>query len=123
MTNHNNAKNILGTKLEPCCFDPKTGFFRDGSCNTNHQDYGKHLVCAILTDEFLKFSKNQGNDLITPMPQYNFPGLKAGDKWCLCVSRFKEAIEADVAPKIMPKSTHEECLKEIDLETLKKYFA
>ena len=119
IANDNEAKNILGTKLESCCFEPKTGFYRDGFCNTDHNDHGRHVVCAIMTDEFLEFSKKMGNDLITPIPEYNFPGLKAGDKWCLCVLRWKEALENEVAPKVILKSCHKKCLDYVSIENLK----
>jgi len=87
-------KNVLGTDLQTCCFEPKTGFYRDGYCKTGSDDVGTHVVCAIMTQEFLEFSKSKGNDLITPIAYYQFPGLKPGDKWCLCVSRWKEAYES-----------------------------
>ena len=82
-------KNVLGTELQPCGVAPKTGFFRDGSCNTDDQDRGLHTVCAVVSDEFLQYSKDQGNDLVTPIKEFGFPGLKAGDRWCLCASRWK----------------------------------
>jgi len=119
IANDNEAKNILGTKLESCCFEPKTGFYRDGFCNTDHNDHGRHVVCAIMTDEFLEFSKKMGNDLITPIPEYNFPGLKAGDKWCLCILRWKEALENEVAPKVILESCHQKCLDYVSIENLK----
>ena len=92
------TRNILGTELQSCCTEPMTGFFRDGYCNTNQMDQGTHVVCAIMTDEFLEFTKSRGNDLSTPRPEFQFPGLKAGDGWCLCAMRWKEAYEAGVAP-------------------------
>jgi uncharacterized protein (DUF2237 family) len=116
-----NAKNVLGTKLESCCFDPLTGYFRDGFCHTNFQDVGTHVVCAQITDEFLQFTLSRGNDLITPAPHYNFKGLKAGDFWCLCAMRWLEAHEAGVAPQIKLESTNSKTLDYIDLKTLKKY--
>ncbi len=115
------AKNILGTELQSCSTSPMTGFFRDGCCNTNLFDQGTHVVCAIVTDEFLQFSLDQGNDLITPRPEHNFPGLKAGDNWCLCASRWKEAYEAGVAPPIKPNSTHQKSLEFIDIDILKQH--
>lgn len=115
------AKNIVGTKLQSCCTDPITGFFRDGYCNTNQMDQGTHVVCAVVTDEFLEFTKSRGNDLSTPRPDYQFPGLKAGDRWCLCALRWKEAYEAGVAPPIKPEATHEKTLKFIDLSVLKEH--
>jgi len=116
------VKNILGTPLELCCADPKTGFFRDGFCHTNYQDEGAHVVCAIMTEEFLAFSKSRGNDLSTPRPEFNFPGLKDGDSWCLCALRWKEAYEADYAPKINPKATHERALEYVNLEDLEMHY-
>ena len=116
------AKNILGGELESCCTDPMTGFLRDGYCNTNQMDQGTHVVCAIITEEFLAFTKSRGNDLITPRPEYQFPGLKAGDGWCLCALRWKEAFSAGVAPPIKPASTHEKVLEFINREDLEKYY-
>ncbi|MFT6387880.1 MAG: hypothetical protein ACJAUP_001252 [Cellvibrionaceae bacterium] len=115
------ASNILGTELQNCSINPMTGFLRDGCCNTNHHDRGTHVVCAIVTDEFLQFSLNRGNDLITPHPEYDFPGLKAGDSWCLCASRWKEAYEAGVAPPINPSSTHQKTLELINIDILKQH--
>ncbi len=111
-------KNVLGGKLECCCTNPMTGFFRDGFCRTDEHDYGRHVVCAIVTDDFLKFSRAMGNDLITPRPEYRFPGLKHGDKWCLCAIRWKEAFDAGVAPKVILKSTHEAALRYVSLKAL-----
>jgi len=123
IANDNEAKNVLGTKLELCCFEPKTGFYRDGFCNTDHNDRGRHIICAIMTDEFLEFSKKMGNDLITPVPEYNFVGLKAGDKWCLCILRWIEALKNKVAPKVVPRvvleSCHQKCLEYVSIEELK----
>ncbi|MGH1486124.1 MAG: DUF2237 family protein [Cellvibrionaceae bacterium] len=125
MTKNNNvtsfAKNILGTPLENCCSDPITGFFRDGYCNTNQQDTGRHLVCVIVTDEFLEFSYKRGNDLITPRPEYGFPGLKSGDGWCLCADRWFEAYKENAAPSVNLLATHEKALDIIPLDALKKY--
>ena len=115
------AKNILGTDLQDCCLDPVTGFFRDGSCDTCDEDLGMHTVCAQMTDEFLIFSKEKGNDLSTPREEFDFPGLKSGDRWCLCLPRWLEALEAGVAPKILPRSTHESALNHVPLEVLEKY--
>lgn len=115
------AKNVLGGNLEPCSFDPVTGFYRDGCCNTGAGDVGLHLVCAIMTDEFLRFSKSRGNDLSTPNPLYQFAGLKAGDRWCLCVERWKEALEADAAPQVVLAATHISALEFVDLEDLASY--
>ena len=115
-------KNILGSDLKSCCNDPVTGFFRDGYCNTHQVDRGTHVVCAVVTDEFLAFSKSRGNDLITPRPEYQFPGLKAGDGWCLCALRWKEAYEAGVAPPIKPEATHEKALELINREALEQCY-
>jgi len=114
-------KNVLGSPLELCCDEPKTGFFRDGFCHTNNQDHGAHVVCAVMTDEFLAFSKAQGNDLSTPRPNYGFPGLKDGDGWCLCALRWQEAYEAGHAPKVKLASTHQRALEYVSLEALKEY--
>jgi len=114
-------KNVYGEELQNCCLDPLTGYFRDGFCKTNNQDIGTHVVCAKITDEFLNFTLSRGNDLISPAPQYNFRGLKAGDFWCLCALRWLEAHEAGKAPKINLKATNQKVLEYIDLETLEKY--
>lgn len=114
-------KNVLGTDLCSCCFEPKTGFYRDGFCKTGAEDYGTHVVCAVITDEFLSFTKSKGNDLSTPIPQWSFPGLKAGDKWCLCIMRWLEAVKAGKAPKIVLKATHEKALEYTSLAVLKQY--
>ena len=115
------ARNVLGQPLVACSFDPLTGFFRDGCCKTGPEDVGSHLVCAIVTDDFLAFSAARGNDLSTPRPQWSFPGLSSGDQWCLCVNRWVEAHKAGCAPKIRLESTHINSLQVIDLETLKQY--
>lgn len=115
------AKNVEGNPLETCCTSPMTGFYRNGCCDTGAQDRGLHLVCATMTAEFLAFSKNRGNDLTTPMPMYNFPGLKPGDKWCLCVSRWKEALDAGFATPIDLAATHEKTLEYIRLEVLQEH--
>lgn len=112
------AKNILGEPLELCCTAPQTGFYRDGFCHTGPQDRGSHTVCAIMTAEFLTFTKGRGNDLSTPRPEYMFPGLKPGDGWCLCAARWKEALEADVAPPIKPQASHEKALEYVSLADL-----
>lgn len=111
-------KNIFGEKLECCCTNPLTGFYRDGFCGTDSFDAGTHVVCAIVTKEFLEFSLSKGNDLITPKPHYNFPGLKPGNKWCLCALRWKEAFEAGVAPKVILEATAEDVLQYIDMQDL-----
>ncbi|NBV00846.1 MAG: DUF2237 domain-containing protein [Burkholderiaceae bacterium] len=115
------ARNVLGEPLSPCSFEPLTGFYRDGCCKTGPDDVGSHLVCAIMSDEFLQFSYQRGNDLITPRPEWRFPGLQAGDQWCLCLSRWLEALEAGCAPKIKLESTHIKSLERVDLDTLKRY--
>lgn len=115
------AKNVLGTDLQTCSLDPMTGFYRDGCCNTGMEDEGMHTVCAVMTDEFLRFSKSRGNDLSTPMQMYGFPGLKAGDRWCLCALRWKEAFEADMAPQVVLEATHMSVLEFVDLEDLQKH--
>lgn len=111
-------KNIFGEPLQPCCSNPLTGYFRDGFCRTDTSDQGSHTVCAIVTEEFLDYSKNKGNDLTTPMPMYDFPGLKPGDKWCLCALRWKEAFEAGVAPKVVLEATNEKTLEYININDL-----
>lgn len=115
------AKNVLGTELEPCCFDPLTGFYRDGFCKTGGTDYGVHTVCAEMTDEFLQFSVAAGNDLVTAVPEYHFPGLKPGDRWCLCVQRWTEALQAGAAPRVVLESTHMSSLEFASLEDLKSH--
>ena len=115
------ATNVLGKKLELCCTDPMTGFFRNGVCETGSQDLGTHVVCAQVTEEFLAFTKARGNNLSTPVPSYNFPGLKPGDKWCLCVSRWKEALDAGAAPPIVLSATHEAALSVVPLEVLQEH--
>ncbi len=113
--------NVLGGKLTPCCKFPMTGFYRDGSCNTGKEDVGQHTVCIRVTDDFLKFSRMAGNDLSTPVPEYDFPGLIAGDQWCLCALRWQEAFENGCAPYVVLSSTHAAALKFIRLEDLKKF--
>jgi uncharacterized protein (DUF2237 family) len=115
------AKNVLGTPLEDCSTDPITGFFRDGCCNTGPEDVGLHTLCAEMTDDFLAFSKSRGNDLSTPNPMFQFPGLKAGDRWCLCVLRWKEAYEAGKAPGVNLNATHMSVLEFVDLEQLQEH--
>lgn len=115
------AKNVLGGPLEPCSFKPMTGFFRDGCCNTDENDFGSHTVCAVLTDEFLMFSRSRGNDLSTPRPEFDFPGLRAGDRWCLCAARWREAYEAGQAPKVILVSTHEAALRYASIEAFQKH--
>ena len=115
------AKNVLGQELKPCSTDPMTGFFRNGCCETSHEDFGMHTVCAVMTADFLAFSKSVGNDLSTPQPEYGFAGLKPGDRWCLCAPRWKEALDAGAAPRVVLESTHEETLAIVPLGVLKDY--
>ncbi|MEO1403001.1 MAG: DUF2237 domain-containing protein [Cyanobacteria bacterium J06635_1] len=115
------AKNVLGEPLQVCCTSPMTGFYRDGVCNTGPNDAGVHVVCAQVTEEFLAYTQAQGNDLSTPMPMFNFPGLKPGDGWCLCATRWKEALDAGTAPPIVLAATHEAALKYVPLEVLKEH--
>jgi hypothetical protein len=112
--------NVLDGELQPCSFDPMTGFFRDGCCNTNALDVGSHTVCTYMTGEFLAFSKKQGNDLTTPKPEFGFEGLTPGDKWCLCATRWLEAENEGCAPKVSLASTHKSALDIIPIELLKK---
>ncbi|MEM6328891.1 MAG: DUF2237 domain-containing protein [Planctomycetota bacterium] len=115
------AKNVLGTDLQPCSTDPMTGYYRDGCCNTGGGDAGVHTVCAAMTEAFLRFSVSRGNDLVTPIPAYQFPGLKPGDRWCLCASRWKEAYDAGVAPRVVLASCHVSTLEFATLEELKEH--
>jgi uncharacterized protein (DUF2237 family) len=115
------AKNVLGMDLLTCCTSPMTGFYRNGCCDSGAEDVGLHLVCAQMTAEFLAFTKAQGNDLSTPIPMFNFPGLKPGDKWCLCVSRWLEALQAGTAPPIILESTHQNTLRYVPLEVLQEH--
>jgi uncharacterized protein (DUF2237 family) len=114
-------KNVFGGPLDICCTNPKTGYFRDGLCRNVLHDVGTHTVCAIMTDEFLQFSASRGNDLITPIKHYQFPGLKAGDRWCLCITRWIQAEKSNKAPKIILEATHEKSLEYVELDTLVKY--
>ncbi|MBW4681663.1 MAG: DUF2237 domain-containing protein [Microcoleus vaginatus WJT46-NPBG5] len=114
------ASNVLGGKLETCCTSPITGFYRDGKCNTGGGDMGAHVVCAQMTEEFLNYTKSRGNDLSTPVPAFNFPGLKPGDRWCLCASRWKEALDAGVAPPVVLPATHASALEYASLNELKQ---
>jgi uncharacterized protein (DUF2237 family) len=111
-------KNVLGTSLIGCCTDPMTGYYRDGICRTGPTDTGRHVVCAIMTDEFLTFTKSRGNDLSTPRPEYQFPGLRAGDGWCLCALRWKEAYAAGVAPPVKLEATNQRALEYVPFEAL-----
>jgi hypothetical protein len=116
-------RNVLGTELEPCSFDPLTGFTRNGCCDAHGEDVGVHLVCVVMTDEFLEFSAERGNDLSTPMPQYGFAGLKAGDRWCLCAPRWQEAYEAGAAPAVHLEATHAGAIEWCSLEALRAHAA
>ncbi len=115
------VKNVLGEKLVSCSTDPMTGFYRDGCCNTGPKDNGTHTVCARMTQDFLDFTKSKGNDLSTPRPKWNFPGLKAGDYWCLCVLRWLEAHVKDTAPPLLLEATHEKTLEYVPLASLRSY--
>jgi uncharacterized protein len=113
--------NVLGGELIPCSYDPLTGFFRDGCCNTSDEDAGTHVVCAKVTQAFLDFSLSRGNDLVTPRPEHRFAGLKAGDRWCLCALRWLEAFQAGVAPHVVLESTHQKALAYVTLEQLREF--
>ncbi len=113
--------NVLGTELRACSFDPLTGFFRDGCCSTGPEDRGSHVVCARMTAEFLAFTRSRGNDLQTPRPEYRFPGLRPGDRWCLCVTRWKEALLAGVAPPVWLEGTHRGALEVVSLADLQAH--
>ncbi|MEM6802349.1 MAG: DUF2237 domain-containing protein [Bacteroidota bacterium] len=115
------ARNVFGEELIPCSTEPMTGFYRNGCCETGADDRGVHTVCAVMTEEFLSFSKSRGNDLSTPRPEYMFPGLKAGDKWCLCAARWVEAYQAGCAPLLIPEATHEKTLEFVELSELVKF--
>ena len=115
--------NVYGDTIEECCSSPITGFYRDGFCHTDELDRGLHVVCSLINDEFLDFSKSRGNDLSTPRPEFSFPGLKPGDYWCLCLSRWVQAFNADCAPKIRLDSTHASVLEFVDLPRLKEFAA
>lgn len=115
------ARNVLGGALVTCSRAPMTGFYRDGCCNVGPEDAGVHAVCAEVTAEFLAFSAARGNDLSTPMPDFGFPGLVPGDRWCLCLSRWIEALQAGAAPRIVLAATHEIALRRVDLETLRRF--
>jgi uncharacterized protein (DUF2237 family) len=114
-------KNVFGEPLQTCSDAPATGFFRDGCCNTGPQDMGSHTVCVVITAEFLAFSKKIGNDLSTPVPEYDFPGLKPGDRWCLCAARWQQAFEAGMAPRVALAATHERALEAVALKDLKRF--
>ncbi|RME17367.1 MAG: DUF2237 domain-containing protein [Alphaproteobacteria bacterium] len=113
--------NVLGGPLQPCCTDPMTGFFRDGHCNTSAADVGRHTVCAVMTAEFLAFSKYVGNDLSTPRPEWDFPGLKPGDGWCVVAARFLQAHDEGCAPPVRLEATHQRALEVVTLDILRQY--
>ena len=121
MSTKRNSLNVLGSPLQTCSLDPVTGWFRDGCCETQASDQGRHLVCAIMTEAFLVFSKSRGNDLSTPRPEYNFPGLKSGDRWCLCLERWKEAHAAGKAPNVVLDATHQMALERVPLDIFQKF--
>jgi len=114
-------KNVLGTELKICCTEPMTGFYRDGYCRTGPEDAGRHTVCIVATDEFLAYSKSAGNDLSTPRPEYAFPGLVEGDRWCLVALRWKQAFEAGMAPRVVLEATHESVLDVVGLDILRRF--
>ena len=114
-------RNVLGGPLGRCSDAPKTGFFRDGCCTTSDEDIGRHTVCCVMTDEFLRFSRSRGNDLSTPHPEYGFPGLKTGDRWCLCAARRREAFLAGKAPRVVLNATNEATLDVVQLADLKQF--
>src|SRR5215472_16845658 len=114
------SRNVLGGTLDSCSTQPMTGFFRNGCCDTSSEDVGSHTVCAVMTAEFLAFSRERGNDLSTPMPEYGFPGLNPGDRWCLCAPRWQEAFEAGAAPRVVLRATHEGALSYCKLADLKR---
>ncbi len=115
------SRNVLGQTLQPCSLDPVTGFYRNGCCDTTAEDIGSHTVCIVATEDFLAFSKARGNDLSTPAPEYGFPGLRPGDRWCLCAPRWQEAFEAGKMPRVVLQATHEGALDYCDLADLKRY--
>jgi len=115
------STNVLGTALVPCSYAPMTGYLRDGCCSTDASDHGTHVICARVTEAFLQFSLERGNDLITPQPHGRFPGLKPGDRWCLCADRWKEALEAGVAPPVILECTHVRALESVPLEALQRH--
>lgn len=114
-------RNVLGERLDVCSLNPMTGYFRDGCCDTSREDLGSHTVCAVMTAEFLEFSKARGNDLSTAVPEFGFPGLRPGDRWCLCAPRWQEAFEAGKAPGVVLRATHEGALAHCLLEELKRF--
>ena len=119
--NDMSTKNVLGGELLPCSYDPLTGYYRDGCCNTDVSDQGSHVICVRVTAEFLDFSAARGNDLVTPQPRHRFAGLKQGDRWCLCALRWREALETGLAPPVILESTHQKALAFVTLEQLQKH--
>ena len=119
--NHNAGRNVLGKPLEPCCTNPLTGFYRDGLCRTGPDDVGLHTICVQVDARFLAFSQRAGNDLSTPVPAFGFPGLKPGDKWCLCIERWKEALDAGVAPLVVLEATHFSVLEFVEMDDLRAH--
>ena len=115
----NVPRNVLGDRLEICSIEPMTGFYRDGCCDTSREDVGSHSVCAVMTEAFLEFSKSRGNDLSTPVPEFGFPGLRPGDRWCLCAPRWQEAMDSGQAPRVVLRATHEAALRHCSLADLK----
>lgn len=115
------VKNVLGQPLQPCSLEPLTGFYRDGCCHTGPEDYGRHTVCSVVTSEFLEFSRQVGNDLSTPRPEFRFPGLRPGDRWCVCAARWKEAWQAGCAPQVVLEATHEATLQIIPRSVLEEH--
>ncbi|TVQ40776.1 MAG: DUF2237 domain-containing protein [Wenzhouxiangella sp.] len=121
MAEQASARNVLGEPLLPCSMKPVTGFFRDGCCNTSAEDVGSHTICAVMTESFLEFSVSRGNDLVSPRPAFGFPGLKPGDRWCLCAPRWREAMEAGCAPRVSLSATHERALEYVSLDQLRTH--
>jgi uncharacterized protein (DUF2237 family) len=115
------GRNVFGEPLAVCCLAPMTGFYRTGCCETGPEDRGAHVVCVETTAAFLEFSKSRGNDLSTPLPEFGFPGLKPGDRWCLCAARWQEALDAGAAPRVVLSATHEAALEHVALADLKRY--
>ena len=115
------ARNVLGGEIESCCTSPMTGFYRDGCCNTGDEDLGAHVVCSEVTEEFLVFSRQAGNDLSSPVPSMGFPGLVPGDRWCVCAARWREALEAGYAPPVVLAATHERALEFVSIDDLKRH--
>ena len=121
MSSDRTDRNVFGGDLEPCSHDPKTGFLRDGCCRRVEADHGRHELCAVMTDDFLAFSRERGNDLVTPQPAFEFPGLEPGDRWCLCLGRWLEAVDAGVAPPVVLEATHEAVLRDVEPALLRDH--